>query len=87
MLEEIKVLKVACGSNHTCFISFEYQLFSMGDNSYGQLGIGPNITQTVTPQKVFFFLISLSFNQYSHLMYKIIDRCVEEKILFQYFVI
>ena len=56
-MEDIKVIRVSCGLKHTCFVTAENQLFTMGDNSYGQLGIGPNITRTTAAQKVILFLL------------------------------
>ena len=34
------VFSVACGIFHTCFITLKGDLYAMGGNSFGQLGIG-----------------------------------------------
>lgn len=34
------ISKVALGNNHTLLLTFDFQLLSVGDNSFGQLGLG-----------------------------------------------
>ena len=35
-----KIQKVFCGLNHSCFITKTGKVFSTGENTYGQLGLG-----------------------------------------------
>ena len=36
------IIKIACGENHCLFLTHAGMVYTMGDNSYGQLGIGQN---------------------------------------------
>ena len=40
------ISKVALGSEHTLLLNFNCEIFSLGDNSYGQLGLGDNTKRT-----------------------------------------
>ena len=39
------IVKIACGESHCLFLTHAGMIYSMGDNSYGQLGIGQNNTK------------------------------------------
>ena len=36
------IIKIACGENHCLFLTHAGMVYTMGDNTYGQLGIGQN---------------------------------------------
>ena len=36
------IIKIACGENHCLFLTHAGMIYTMGDNTYGQLGIGQN---------------------------------------------
>ena len=36
----IKILKIACGFNHSALLSYSGYLYTMGSNEYGKLGVG-----------------------------------------------
>ena len=40
LLLQDKVSMVACGLNHTCFLTLKNELFTVGSNEHRQLGIG-----------------------------------------------
>ena len=42
---------IACGTNHTVFLTNEGKVYSCGWNDYGQLGLGNTTTRT-TPQPI-----------------------------------
>jgi len=47
------IVSVAAGSHHSLALTQEGHLFSFGDNSYGQLGLGDRkITHRTTPEKI-----------------------------------
>ncbi|XP_069599640.1 probable E3 ubiquitin-protein ligase HERC3 isoform X2 [Ranitomeya imitator] len=47
-----KILQVSCGNQHCLAISDDGQLFSWGQNTHGQLGLGQGIAQQSSPQRV-----------------------------------
>lgn len=47
----LKVSLVACGDQHTCFLSFENDIYSVGSNVYGQLGHG-HLNSCSVPKKI-----------------------------------
>ena len=36
------IIKISCGENHCLFLTHAGMIYTMGDNSYGQLGLGEN---------------------------------------------
>ncbi len=46
------VTQIAAGSGHTLFTKSDGSLWVMGDNSAGQLGLGPTITNVNVPQQI-----------------------------------
>jgi len=38
--ESEKIIKIACGGNHTLLLDDKNQIYSFGENSCGQLGLG-----------------------------------------------
>lgn len=36
----VKIKQIACGREHTALVSFEGQLYTMGSNQNGKLGLG-----------------------------------------------
>ena len=50
-LASVRVTQVSCGRSHTAFACSEGELFSMGLNLYGQLGIG-SLVSSSTPARV-----------------------------------
>ncbi len=42
---------IACGESHTIFKNYKGQVYGMGSNDYGQLGIGSRLN-TKSPQKI-----------------------------------
>src|SRR5262245_16940320 len=46
------VTSIACGSFHSIFSKSDGSVWVMGDNSYGQLGVGFTPAKTNTPQQV-----------------------------------
>src|SRR5215469_8116759 len=43
------VTQISAGGGHSLFTRADGTLFVMGDNTYGQLGLGPTVTNTNTP--------------------------------------
>jgi alpha-tubulin suppressor-like RCC1 family protein len=48
---KIKIVKIACGDNHTIFLANDGKVYSCGLNNYGQLGLG-DITEMNKPKLV-----------------------------------
>ena len=46
------VLAVSAGSLHTCFILDDFSLKCVGDNTWGQLGLGDSVNHGVSPQQM-----------------------------------
>ena len=46
------VTQVSAGTDHSLFLKSDGSLWGMGDNSYGQLGIGDTISATNIPQQI-----------------------------------
>ena len=44
------IVQFICGFGHTLFLDSEGKVFSVGDNRYGQLGLGDNVNQNVLNQ-------------------------------------
>ena len=44
---------MACGENHTLFLTDSFQLAACGSNTYGQLGIGQGPEKPATNQTIF----------------------------------
>ncbi|XP_074654157.1 protein RCC2-like [Tubulanus polymorphus] len=52
-MESVKFVSAACGRNHTLLLTDTGEVYAMGDNKNGQLGIGSNSVETVlTPKKI-----------------------------------
>jgi Alpha-tubulin suppressor and related RCC1 domain-containing proteins len=51
VIDAENVVQVACGIFHTGFLNTKGQVFTMGGNSFGQLGLG-NKKSTSVPEKV-----------------------------------
>lgn len=50
-LGTVGIVQVACGFQHSLVLTDSGRLFSFGDNTYGQLGLGPSAGERVlTPQ-------------------------------------
>lgn len=39
-LKDINIIQVACGQNHSVFLTDEFIVYACGDNQFGQLGVG-----------------------------------------------
>jgi alpha-tubulin suppressor-like RCC1 family protein len=52
--DNVKIVKVACGSAHTIALSTVGLVYSWGFGESGCLGLGHNIFVTHTPQKLTF---------------------------------
>jgi alpha-tubulin suppressor-like RCC1 family protein len=46
------VTKIAAGDAHSLFVESDGSLWGMGDNEYGQLGLGSGLSQTNRPQQI-----------------------------------
>ena len=57
------VTRVAAGANHSLFTKSDGTLFVMGDNSFGQLGLGPVLTSVNVPQPLTNGVSTLSAGQ------------------------
>ena len=42
---DVPVLQVACGMHHTVVLLSNGKVYTFGNNSYGQLGLGDNIAR------------------------------------------
>lgn len=51
-LADIKIIQVSCGHYHSLALSEDSQVFSWGNNSQGQLGLGKKFCSQASPQKV-----------------------------------
>ena len=51
-LENVRVTKVACGKNHTLFLTSGGEVWGCGGNAFGQLGTGKTIEQVDKPQQM-----------------------------------
>uniref|UniRef100_A0A4W3GD99 HECT and RLD domain containing E3 ubiquitin protein ligase 4 n=1 Tax=Callorhinchus milii TaxID=7868 RepID=A0A4W3GD99_CALMI len=51
-LSEIRIIQVACGYYHSLALSNGSQIFSWGQNKYGQLGLGPDTTSKSAAQQI-----------------------------------
>ena len=48
----LPVIQVSAGSEHSLFLKSDGSLWGMGDNTYGQLGIGSTVSGTNIPQQI-----------------------------------
>lgn len=48
----MKVSLVACGDQHTCFLTLQSEVYTVGSNCFGQLGHG-TLSSCTIPNKVF----------------------------------
>lgn len=53
-LEGLNVIDVACGKQHTLFVTEKGVVYSCGENKYGQLGLGHQSCNVYTPTKISF---------------------------------
>ncbi|ESO99540.1 hypothetical protein LOTGIDRAFT_213485 [Lottia gigantea] len=51
-LEQFNIVDVACGRNHTLFLTEKGQVYSVGENKYGQLGYGHQNATSNLPLRV-----------------------------------
>ncbi|KAM5191529.1 putative E3 ubiquitin-protein ligase HERC3 [Mantella aurantiaca] len=51
-LNQQKILQVSCGNQHCLALSDDGQLFTWGQNSHGQLGLGQEFSSQSSPQRV-----------------------------------
>ncbi|XP_012579744.1 PREDICTED: probable E3 ubiquitin-protein ligase HERC6 isoform X3 [Condylura cristata] len=51
-LTDIKIIQVSCGHHHSLALSEDGQVFSWGNNKYGQLGLKMDLPSQATPQRV-----------------------------------
>ena len=63
------VLSVSCGASHTLIITTDSNLWSFGDNRYGQLCLG-NQERQMKPQKTSFSNISKISTGYNHSLFQ-----------------
>ena len=49
-LYKIDIIKLACGSSHTCLLTAKGNVWTFGNNEYGQLGTGDCADATVPKQ-------------------------------------
>ena len=66
------VSQVAAGGSHTLFTRADGTLYVMGDNTYGQLGLGPGLTNVNVPQALTNGVTLLAAG-YNHSLYKRTD--------------
>lgn len=64
------IIKIACGFNFTLFLSDKGEVYSCGDNSFGQLGLGKTLLSTELPLQVSFppegqFIVRISAGSFS----------------------
>ncbi|XP_042557790.1 E3 ISG15--protein ligase HERC5 [Dipodomys spectabilis] len=52
ILQEKSIIQIACGDYHSLALSKGGELFSWGQNLYGQLGVGKTLSSSPTPQIV-----------------------------------
>lgn len=50
----IKVKQASCGFEHTLCVGVQGEVFSWGDNTYGQLGLGDQVKSIQTPVQVMY---------------------------------
>ncbi|KAM4709462.1 putative E3 ubiquitin-protein ligase HERC3 isoform 2-T2 [Discoglossus pictus] len=51
-LNQQKILQVSCGNQHCLALADDGQLFTWGQNNFGQLGLGKGLTSQPSPQRV-----------------------------------
>ncbi|XP_053109606.1 probable E3 ubiquitin-protein ligase HERC6 isoform X2 [Hemicordylus capensis] len=51
-LSTLKVIQVACGNYHSIALAKDGRVFSWGQNTHGQLGLGKEVSSRATPQHV-----------------------------------
>jgi alpha-tubulin suppressor-like RCC1 family protein len=50
---KVRIKDISCGDNHSLFLTFDYRVYSMGSNTYGQLGLGtPALTHKSSPHLI-----------------------------------
>jgi len=59
------ITKIACGDNHSLFLNSTGEVYSCGDNYYGQLGLG-NYIQYSIPTLIQYFATNNIINVYSN---------------------
>ena len=64
------VTQIAAGGNHTLFTKSDGSLWVMGDNSYGQLGLGPMPAMTNVPHQIVSNGVLLLSAGYQHSLFK-----------------
>uniref|UniRef100_A0A670K147 RCC1-like domain-containing protein n=1 Tax=Podarcis muralis TaxID=64176 RepID=A0A670K147_PODMU len=51
-LSKYKIIQVACGNYHSIALAKDGRVFSWGQNTHGQLGLGKEVTNQARPQQI-----------------------------------
>uniref|UniRef100_A0A8C5PTZ4 HECT and RLD domain containing E3 ubiquitin protein ligase 4 n=1 Tax=Leptobrachium leishanense TaxID=445787 RepID=A0A8C5PTZ4_9ANUR len=51
-LSEVQIVQVACGHHHSLALSKESEVYAWGQNRYGQLGLGHELKNEVSPKPI-----------------------------------